>query len=216
MHEQEVVRDGRLLLIKLGPLGPVSNNAYIVADSETNDALLLDAPEGSEALAHAAKGLSVRQAIITHRHRDHWAGIDALLKDFSVPVRCHDADREPYEGYVSSTLADGDEVEVGSLRLRVIHTPGHTPGSICLQVGEHLLSGDTLFPGGPGRTRSNEDLRQEIESIVSSLHTLPPQVAVYPGHGANTTIAKSRDEYAVFASKPLDPNLSGDVLWLAT
>jgi hydroxyacylglutathione hydrolase len=216
MHEQEVVRDGRLLLIKLGPLGPVSNNAYIVADSETNDALFVDAPEGSEALAPAAKGLAVRGAVITHRHRDHWAGIDALLKDFSVPVLCHDADREPYESYVNGTLADGDELEVGSLRLRVVHTPGHTPGSVCLQVGEHLLSGDTLFPGGPGRTRSHEDLQQEIQSIVSSLYTLPPQVHVYPGHGGNTTIAKSKAEYDVFAAKPLDPNLSGDVLWLAT
>jgi hydroxyacylglutathione hydrolase len=214
MHEQEVVKDGRLLLIKLGPLGPVSNNAYIVADAETNDALLVDAPEGSEALAPAAKGLVVRRAIVTHRHRDHWAGIDALLKDFSVPVYCHDADKEPYERYVNGTLTDGDEVEVGSLRLRVIHTPGHTPGSICLQVGEHVLSGDTLFPGGPGRTRSNEDLRQEIQAIVAGLYTLPPEVAVYPGHGANTTIAKSKAEYEVFARKPLDPDLSGDVLWL--
>jgi len=215
MHEEEVVRDGRLLLVKLGPLGAVSNNAYVVADSETNDAILVDAPEGSEVLAPAAKGLNVRRAIITHRHRDHWAGIDDLLKDFSVPVYCHDADKEPYERYVDGTLADGDEVEVGSLRLRVIHTPGHTPGSICLQVGEHLLSGDTLFPGGPGRTRSNEDLRQEIESIVSGLYTLPPEVEVYPGHGGNTTIARSKAEYEVFASKPLDPELSGDVLWLA-
>lgn len=212
--QEETVRDGRLLLVKLGPLGPIANNAYILADAETNDAVIIDAPEGSEALAPAAKGLNVRSVIVTHRHRDHWAGIDALLKDFDVPVLCHEADREPYAEYVKGTLADGETVSVGGLNLRVLHTPGHTPGCICLQMGEHLLSGDTLFPGGPGRTRSNADLQQSIASITSQLYVLPETVVVYPGHGANTTIGVSKAEYAVFAAKQHPPDLSGDVAWL--
>lgn len=213
---QEEVRDGKLLLIKLGPLGPVANNAYVVADAETNDALVVDAPEGGEVLAEATSGLNVRRIVITHRHRDHWAGIDALLNILDAPVYCHELDREPYAQYINGTLADGDEVEVGSLKLRVLLTPGHTPGSICLQVGEHLLSGDTLFPGGPGRTRSNQELQQEIESITGKLYALPDTVAVYPGHGANTTIGESRQEYTVFAGKPHDAGLCGDVLWLTS
>lgn len=208
--------DGRLLLIKLGPLGPISNNAYIIADSVTNDALIVDAPEESEQVVAAARGFNVRQIIVTHRHRDHWNGIDALLDGINAPVYCHEADREPYATYIKGTLAHDEEVEVGGLKLRVIHTPGHTAGCICLNLGEHLIAGDTLFPGGPGRTRSNEDLQQEIDSIVNRLYVLPESTHVYPGHGANTTIGASRAEYAVFASKQHDPSLAGDVLWLSS
>ena len=212
--ETEVTRDGRLLLLKLGPLGAVSNNAYVIADATTHDAIVVDAPEESEHVVEAARGFDVRGIVVTHRHRDHWAGIDALLAGIQAPVLCHEADREPYARYVENTLAHDDEVDVGGLRLRVIHTPGHTAGCICLSLGEHLIAGDTLFPGGPGRTRSPEDLRQEIESIVDNLYVLPESTHVYPGHGANTTIGASKAEYAVFAGKPHDPLLAGDVLWL--
>jgi hydroxyacylglutathione hydrolase len=98
--------------------------------------------------------------------------------------------------------------------VRVIHTPGHTPGSICLLVGGALLTGDTLFPGGPGRTRDPQALAQLIDSITTRLHVLPPETLVLPGHGDTTTIGVSREEYAVFASKSHQADLAGDVLWL--
>jgi glyoxylase-like metal-dependent hydrolase (beta-lactamase superfamily II) len=211
---QEVIRDGRLLLVKLGPLGQFANNAYILADTSTNDAIVVDAPADSAQVVSAADGLNVRQIIVTHRHRDHWGGIDELLAGIDAPVYTHEMDREPYAQYVKGILDDGAEVEVGNLKVQVIHTPGHTQGHICLRVGEHLLSGDTLFPGGPGRTQTPELLAQEIASITSRLYSLPDTLVVYPGHGANTTIADSKAEYAVFAAKPHDPALSGDVLWL--
>ena len=214
--EPEIVRDGRLILVKIGPLGFASNNAYILADAETNDAVIIDAPEGSEQVLPHLTGFDVNGVIVTHRHRDHWAGIEQLLAGVQAPVLTHEADREPYAQYVNTTLQDGDELEMGGLKLRVLHTPGHTPGSFCILAGEHLLSGDTLFPGGPGRTRSNADLQQEIASITSQLYTLPDNVHVYPGHGANTTIAISKGEYAVFASKQHDPELAGDVLWVSS
>lgn len=214
MPEQEITRDGRLLLIKVGPLGPQSNNAYIIADSTTNDAIIVDAPAESELVVPAARGLNVRSIVVTHRHRDHWAGIDQLLEGVRAPVYTHEADRESYAVYVDGHLDHDEEIEVGGLKLRVIHTPGHTAGCICLQLGEHLIAGDTLFPGGPGRTRSPEDLSQEIDSIVNRLYVLPESTHVYPGHGANTTIGASKAEYAVFASKQHEPSLSGDVLWL--
>jgi glyoxylase-like metal-dependent hydrolase (beta-lactamase superfamily II) len=102
--------------------------------------------------------------------------------------------------------------------VRVIHTPGHTPGSICLLVpsrdgGDILISGDTLFPGGPGRSDSPEALRQMIASITSRLLVLPEDTAVYPGHGDNTTIADAKREYAVYASKEHPADQHGDVTW---
>jgi glyoxylase-like metal-dependent hydrolase (beta-lactamase superfamily II) len=210
------LRDGRLQLIKIGPLGFNSNNVYVIADTSTNDAIVVDAPEGSEEVIEAVKPFNVKQIIVTHRHRDHWAGIDVLKAGIDVPVLSHEADREPYAQYISGVLGQGDEVEVGGLKLRVIHTPGHTPGCICLLLGEHLIAGDTLFPGGPGRTRTPEDLAQEIESITSNLYVLPESTHVYPGHGANTTIGASKAEYAVFAAKQHAADLCGDVSWVTS
>lgn len=208
------LRDGRLQLIKIGPLGFNSNNVYILADTSTNDAIVIDAPEGSEQVVEEAKPFNVQQIIVTHRHRDHWAGIDVLKAGIDVPVLSHEADREPYAQYISSTLGHGDEVTVGGLKLQIIHTPGHTPGSICILIGEHLIAGDTLFPGGPGRTWKPEDLVTEIGSIVTNLYVLPDNTNVYPGHGKNTTIGDSKAEYAVFAAKEHAPDLQGDVSWL--
>jgi glyoxylase-like metal-dependent hydrolase (beta-lactamase superfamily II) len=101
--------------------------------------------------------------------------------------------------------------------VRVLHTPGHTPGSICLLApasGHNvLISGDTLFPGGPGRSDSNAALNEMIASIASRLLPLPENTVVMPGHGDDTTIAASKREYEVFASKEHPADLRGDVLW---
>ena len=101
--------------------------------------------------------------------------------------------------------------------MRVIHTPGHTAGSICLYLdtvkGPALISGDTLFPGGPGRCDSNAALQQMIQSIVTKLHVLPEETLVYPGHGDDTTIADSKKQYAVYASREHAADQHGDVTW---
>lgn len=216
MAEIRETRDGNLLLIKVAGLGPQGNNAYVVADTRTNDALIVDAPAESEQVVEVAKPFNVKRIVVTHRHPDHWAGIEALLAGIKAPVLCHEEDRARHEAYANGILAHGDEVVVGGLSLSVIHTPGHSPGHICLALGEHLLAGDTLFPGGPGRTFSAEALTQEIDSIVNRLYVLPDSTHVYPGHGADTTIGASRAEYAVFAAKEHDAGLHGDVNWLTS
>jgi glyoxylase-like metal-dependent hydrolase (beta-lactamase superfamily II) len=168
---------------------------------------------GAFPTVEALAGARVSRIIVTHRHADHWASIDALKQATGAPVACHAADREPYASKVDATLADGDEIAAGSLRVRVIHTPGHTPGSVCFLVAHQLLSGDTLFPGGPGRTGRPEDLQEEIRSITSRLFVLPDATLVHPGHGAGTTIGRAKEEYAAFASRAHPPDLCGDVTW---
>jgi glyoxylase-like metal-dependent hydrolase (beta-lactamase superfamily II) len=113
-------------------------------------------------------------------------------------------------------LEDGQEVAFGKARLKVIHTPGHTPGSLCFLVGKHLLSGDTLFPHGPGRTNTPADLTRIIGSITGRLFVLSDDTEVYPGHGNSTILAKEKEEFAVFSARSHDPGLSGDVLWLSS
>ncbi len=202
---------------KIGPLGPFANNAYVIVDEATRRSIFVDAPIGSAEAIAAAEGTDVQMVIVTHRHGDHWAEIDAVKDALKAQVWCHEADRAPYKTKVFDTLGDGDEVPFGESRLRVIHTPGHTPGSICLfletAAGPALISGDTLFPGGPGRSDNPAALKEMVGSIASRLLTLPDDTHVYPGHGDDTTIAASKREHAVFASKPHPADLAGDVTW---
>jgi len=204
-------------VIKVGPLGPYSNNAYIIADSATREAIVVDAPIGSTAAIEVARPYAVRRILLTHRHGDHWAEIDAVKSALGAPAACHDEDRAPYAAKVDAVVGEGDEIELGDTRIRVLHTPGHTPGSICLLVpaqgGDVLISGDTLFPGGPGRSDNPQALRQMIASITSKLLVLDDRVRVLPGHGDDTTIGDAKRQYAVFASREHDPNLCGDVTW---
>jgi glyoxylase-like metal-dependent hydrolase (beta-lactamase superfamily II) len=206
-------------VIKVGPLGPFANNAYIIADRATKRAIFIDAPLESDGAIERAAGYDVQMVIVTHRHGDHWANIDLVREQLGAPVWCHDADRTPYAAKVFDTVADGDEIPIGETRVRIIHTPGHTPGSICIFVpsadgGPVLISGATLFPGGPGRSDSNEALQEMIASITTKLFVLPDETRVLPGHGDDTTIAAARAEYDVFASKDHPADLKGDVLWL--
>lgn len=222
----EVYADANVTIELVGPLGPIANNAYIVRPVGGWPAVVIDAPAGSEAVVEALGTTAVRAIVVTHAHRDHWDGF-ATLRERTLahayagepgsgdgaPQPTSVLGRTRSEGDVA-ILAHGAQVPVGRTSLRVIHTPGHTPGSICLLVGGALLTGDTLFPGGPGHTRTPEALAEVIASITSLLYTLPDETLVLPGHGAGTTIGASKAEYAVFASKAHDPGLCGDVNWL--
>jgi len=204
-------------VIKVGPLGPYANNAYIIVDVGTKQSIFIDAPIDSAKAIARAEGTDVQMIAMTHRHGDHWANIDLVKEKLAAPVWCHDDDRAPYKAKVFDTLADGSDVVLGESSVRILHTPGHTPGSICLLVqtssGPVLVSGDTLFPGGPGRSDSPAALQQMIRSITSKLLPLPDETRVLPGHGDNTTIGEAKREYAAYAAKEHPADLCGDVTW---
>jgi len=110
-------------------------------------------------------------------------------------------------------LGDGDVIAFGQSSLTVLHTPGHTPGSVCFLIGGHLVAGDTLFTGGPGRTGSRQSFRQIVQSIESKIYTLPDGTLVHPGHGDGTTVGASKEEYSVFKRRRREREPYGDVLW---
>jgi len=99
--------------------------------------------------------------------------------------------------------------------LKVLHTPGHTAGSLSFLTGKYLISGDTIFPGGPGKTGSPDMFRQIVNSITEKIFALPDDTQVYPGHGDATVLKKEKEEFTVFSSRPHSPDLCGDVLWLS-
>jgi hydroxyacylglutathione hydrolase len=205
--------DGPLTITKFDSLGPYGNNAYLVADPDTGEALIVDMPSGSRAVLAALRDLNVTAIVLTHTHPDHWADYDLVKSATGAPVLCHPAEVIMPASNIDRPLADGDEIPVGAATIRAMHTPGHTPGSTCYLASRILFSGDVLFPGGPGRTQTPADLQRSIASITERLYTLPEDTVVLPGHGADTTIAASKREYAKFASREHPPDLAGDVLW---
>jgi glyoxylase-like metal-dependent hydrolase (beta-lactamase superfamily II) len=174
-------------------VGPVDNNVFVLRCRQTGDAVLLDAANEHDRLLELCTRLGVRSVLETHGHWDHIQAVPQLRDaGYQVHVTAEDAGRLPSYDQI---LDDDAMIQIGNLQLRTIHTPGHTPGSMCfaLQGAPVLFSGDTLFPGGPGATKfPGGDFDAIIASIDRKLFTMPPETMVLPGHGADTTIGTER------------------------
>ena len=180
-------------------VGPYDNNVFVVRCRRSGDAALIDAANEHELLLELCKTLGVRRVLETHGHWDHIQAVPAMREaGYEVAVTALDAPRLKDVGY-DVFLDDAEVVEVGHLRLHVIHNPGHTEGSISFAVeGTPLLfTGDTLFPGGPGNAPfDGGDFATIIESIDTKLFTFPAETIVLPGHGLDTTIGTERPHLA--------------------
>jgi glyoxylase-like metal-dependent hydrolase (beta-lactamase superfamily II) len=171
-------------------VGPMENNVYVVRCRRSGDALLVDAANEHDHLLEVCRTLGVRRVVETHGHWDHIQAVPAIRDaGYEVAVTQQDAGMLPS---YDQLLEDDAVVEVGRLRVRTIATPGHTPGSMCFAVEGTplLLSGDTLFPGGPGNTSfDGGDFPTIINSIERRLFArFGSDTVVLPGHGASTTI----------------------------
>lgn len=211
----QVVEDGKLKIVVAGPAG-FGNNIYIVVDATTNEAAFIDAPAEPEKAIEAAEAAGVRpgKILLTHGHGDHTASIDALKAKYGARLYADPLEPGLAAGQLDVPIVHGGDVKVGSLVFRVLSVPGHTPASTTFICGKHAFVGDTLFPGGPGHSRSNELLLQEIASITTHLYALPDDTVAWPGHGESGTIAASKELFAVFAAKSHAADLHGDVDWL--
>jgi glyoxylase-like metal-dependent hydrolase (beta-lactamase superfamily II) len=203
------------MILKVFPVGVLQCNCVILGDPVTHQALVVDPGDESDAVLAAlrADGLTCTAILNTHTHIDHVGANLALQEATGAKLMLHEADvplyrnlseqarwlrgilPEPKLARVDEHLAQGDEVAAGGLTTQVLHTPGHTPGSLCfhLEGQQLLLSGDTLFAGGIGRTDLwGGDFDQEIESIRTRLLALEDRTRVIPGHGPETTIGRER------------------------
>jgi hydroxyacylglutathione hydrolase len=209
-----VIEDENLQIDKLS-LGPYGTNCYILSCRQTGESVLVDAPAEAEKILEHLKGLDPKYIIITHNHMDHLEAFGELKASLGVPVAVHPQDAGKLPSQPEVLLKDGDSISFGKVELKVLHTPGHTPGSICLLTGKYLISGDTIFPGGPGKTGSPADLRQIIESLTEKIFVLPEDTQIYPGHGDSTLLGKEKAAFDIFSTQDHDPSLCGDVLWLS-
>ena len=185
-------------------VGPFDNNVFVVRCRRSGDAVLIDAANEHEKLLQLCRRLGVRRVLETHGHWDHIQAVPAMREaGYEVAVTAADAPRLKDVGY-DVFIDDAEIIEVGDLRLRAIHNPGHTEGSISFHVVDTplLFTGDTLFPGGPGNTQlEGGDFATIITSIDNRLFTFPAETIVLPGHGLDTTIGAERPQLASWVAR---------------
>jgi glyoxylase-like metal-dependent hydrolase (beta-lactamase superfamily II) len=201
------------MILETFPVGPLHCNCTILGDEITHEAVVVDPGDNiPEILSRLQKhGLTLRQIIVTHAHIDHVGGAALLRKSTGAPVVMNQRDLEllgmmemqagwlgiptPQVAPPDASAEDGLTIGLATLPAQVLHTPGHTPGSICLLLPDHdlLLAGDTLFAGSIGRTDlPGGDGRQILRSLRERLLALPDSTRVLPGHGPETTIGEER------------------------
>jgi len=200
--------------VKIIPVGMLETNCYILGDPETRSGIVIDPGAELEKIAAVIEraSLKIKYIINTHGHYDH-IGADRSLKEIcGAEILIHREDAEMLSDpalnlsfadngneienlKADKVLEDGDVINIGDILLKVIHTPGHTPGSICLLTGNEIFTGDTLFAGSAGRTDlPGGSYEQLVDSIHNKIKPLPGHLKVYPGHGPTTTIEVEKSQ----------------------
>jgi glyoxylase-like metal-dependent hydrolase (beta-lactamase superfamily II) len=192
-----------LTIAKLA-VGPMSNNAYLLRCTQTDEGLLIDAANEADRLRDLVtfEGAPVSAILTTHRHADHWQALaeTAEFAGAAVYAGVDDADELPVA--VDERLTHGDEITVGDLSMSIIALRGHTPGSIAVLYRDpegvpHLFTGDSLFPGGVGRTLNPADFTSLIDDVEQRIFAeLPDETWFYPGHGDDSTLGAERPHLA--------------------
>jgi glyoxylase-like metal-dependent hydrolase (beta-lactamase superfamily II) len=181
------------LLLKRLVLGVMETNCYVLSCRETREGVLVDPAADPKRILKEAEGLTLRSILVTHCHWDHVGALSKVQETLKIPVAIHEQDAPYLPIPPDSYLEDGQRLSFGHITLKVLHTPGHTPGSTCLLSDHILLSGDTIFPGGPGNTAiPRSDYLSIITSIREKIFTLPGETVIYPGHGLETTVRRER------------------------
>ncbi|MQA13164.1 MAG: MBL fold metallo-hydrolase [Pseudonocardiaceae bacterium] len=187
-------------------VGPMDNNAYLLVCRSTGEALLIDAANEADRLldlvGHGQDRPELRTIVTTHRHGDHWQALGAVAGATGAQTIAHPVDAPELPVPPDTLVEHDDTVTVGEVSLEVIHLRGHTPGSIALlHRGEdgqpHLFTGDSLFPGGPGKTWSADDFTSLLNDLEDRVFAeLPDETWFYPGHGDDSTLGQQRPHLA--------------------
>ena len=186
-------------------VGPMDNNAYLLRDASTGQAILIDAANEAGRLIELIGDTPVGTIVTTHRHADHWQALADVQKHTGAEVVAHPADAAELPVPVSRAVEHGEVLTFGDAAVSFVHLRGHTPGSIAvvydaggrLSGAPHVFTGDSLFPGGVGKTNSPEDFTSLLNDVSERLFgALPDETWVYPGHGKDTTLGAERPHLA--------------------
>lgn len=192
---------------------PFGTNAYVLNCKEKGESVLFDAPGSADLIRKYLEGSRFLYILLTHGHMDHTMALEELYGVLGAELAAHEDDADSLPVKPDRLFYDGEIVKCGNLEIEAIHTPGHTPGSLCYRFGDILISGDTLFPGGPGKTGSPESFIGVLASIREKILTLPDQTIIIPGHGNTTSVGKERPAIEAYISRGFDKKIYGDVTW---
>jgi hydroxyacylglutathione hydrolase len=211
--------ESEMIEIRKLPVGEYQTNCYLLVDAAREEAVLIDPGGQAEEILRWVGSIKVLCILITHGHQDHVAALEDVRRRLNSPVYIHPADSESLDQEADFAVRDGAKIDLGGDCIEFVHIPGHTPGSVGFMIIEsglikRAVVGDAIFPGGPGHTESPEALATLIESLCASVFSWPDSVILYPGHGDPTTVGLEREAFEAFRSKPLPPDLCGDVTWL--
>lgn len=198
----------RIVRVEAGEMG---NNSYIIFQEDRSDCIIVDTAGDGRDTSRALESLGKMPValLLTHGHADHISSLALLRKEFGVPVAIHEADADMLNSpklnlskevlgmmltadAADYLLEDEDVLKLAGIRIQVIHTPGHTPGSVCYLCGDKLVTGDTLFRLGIGRTDFPGGSQEQLENSLDKLFALTGDYSVYPGHGEPTTLEMER------------------------
>jgi hydroxyacylglutathione hydrolase len=190
------------MLIETFTVGMLSTNCYVVSSQKTKDAIIIDpgidfSSEANQIFDYITEGnLKMKLIVNTHGHTDHINGNILLQNKYKVPICIHRLDSLAVEGteggFATVLLEENCVIEFGDESLKVIHTPGHTPGSICLVGGKLVFTGDTLFAEGIGRTDFPESSDSDMRLSLQKLERLPNYFLIYPGHGPTSIMGEEK------------------------
>ena len=192
------VRELANLTITKLSVGPMDNNAYLLRCQRSDEQLLVDAAAEPDRLLRLVGEDGLARVVTTHRHADHWQALSAVVKATGAETVAGADDAEGIPVPTAVPVRDGDRVAVGECELEVIQLVGHTPGSIALLYDDpagtpHLFTGDSLFPGGVGKTWSKDDFDSLVGDVTTKLFDrLPDETWFYPGHGDDSTLGAER------------------------
>jgi glyoxylase-like metal-dependent hydrolase (beta-lactamase superfamily II) len=191
----------KLVITKLS-VSEMDNNVYLLRCRQTDDQLLIDAADDASTILEVVGGDGLRTVVTTHRHWDHHRALPEVVTATGAETVAGTDDADELPVPVDRRVTDGDTVQVGDCTLEVIHLVGHTPGSIALLYDDpdgtpHLFTGDSLFPGGVGKTWAPEDFASLVEDVSTKVFDrLPDETWFYPGHGADSTLGEQRPHLA--------------------
>jgi glyoxylase-like metal-dependent hydrolase (beta-lactamase superfamily II) len=200
-------RELDLLTVTKVSVGPMDNNAYLLECRASGELVLVDAAAEATRLLGLVGERRLGQVVTTHRHRDHWQALERVVHATGARTAAGRDDADGIPVGTDDLLGDGDTVTVGEVTLTVIHLVGHTPGSVALLHDDgggrpHLFTGDSLFPGGVGRTATPEDFASLLGDVETKLFArLPDQTWFYPGHGDDSTLGAERPHLAEWRAR---------------
>lgn len=195
-------------------VGPWPMNTYVVICEETHTSAIIDPGADADKILAMVEGTRVDKILLTHAHFDHVLALSEVKEATQAPIFLHPKDAITFEIENDIALMDGEDIPLGNLVLKAIHTPGHTLGQVCFDVGnERILVGDTIFVGGPGKTWSAEEFTTTMKTMQEIVFTWPDETQFFPGHGPSGIIGKERPAFEAFVARGWPSNTQGDVSW---